>query len=125
MAIAALDSNAFFHDLATGADADMSGVVSLVLAANALSSLYRDGAPNLLERQILFAFFVGESFGYIGSERFVYDITQFECKKQEGNHCVDPRKILSIFLLIVSPNSKSFSRISRYQIEQNGGCDRR
>ncbi len=37
--MAASDSNAFFHDLAVGADADVSGVVALIAAANALSKV--------------------------------------------------------------------------------------
>lgn len=34
-----LDSNAFFHALAIGADSDISGVVSILLAAKALANV--------------------------------------------------------------------------------------
>jgi nicastrin len=34
---AALDSSALFHDLAAGADADMSGTIALLAAAKALT----------------------------------------------------------------------------------------
>jgi Zn-dependent M28 family amino/carboxypeptidase len=75
MAIASFDSSSFFHDLAFGANADASGVAALLGALQALSKV--DQAS--LQKQIVFALFTGESWGYIGSRAFVRDITDFTC----------------------------------------------
>lgn len=39
-AMTQLDSNSFFHDLAIGADAHVSGVVAIIAAAQALSKVH-------------------------------------------------------------------------------------
>jgi nicastrin len=78
LAIAQIDSNAFFHDLAVGADSSMSGAIALLLAAKQLQYAFQ---KNLLTKQLVFAFFTGEAWGYIGSKRFVKDITSFTCKE--------------------------------------------
>jgi len=75
MAVATFDSSAFFHDLAFGANADASGLVALLGAIEALAKV--DLAQ--LKRQIIFAIFTAESWGYIGSRSFVKDISNFLC----------------------------------------------
>lgn len=89
LASATTDASAFFHDLAFGASAYQSGTVALMAAAEALA---RVGAgAGQLEKQILFAFFTGEAWGYLGSKRFVTDIAQgFECEEVSGEHCSSP-----------------------------------
>lgn len=71
MLAAAADSLAMFHDLAFGSDAGMGGVVALLGAARLLGN---DAASRSLKRNILFTFFQGEAFGYIGSSRIFFDM---------------------------------------------------
>ncbi|KAM9322488.1 nicastrin [Pholidichthys leucotaenia] len=71
IAAARLDSRSFFFDIAPGADSALSGFVTLLAAAHALRNLTEETHPN---RTILYTFFQGETFDYIGSSRMVYDM---------------------------------------------------
>lgn len=73
MISAQIDSVSFFHDLSYGAEADASGVV-VALAAAELLGRVNNSAVRSLPRNIMFSLFHGESFGYIGSSRVAYDI---------------------------------------------------
>eukprot|EP00457_Paulinella_chromatophora_P003187 gb/GEZN01003193.1/.p1 GENE.gb/GEZN01003193.1/~~gb/GEZN01003193.1/.p1 ORF type:complete len:665 (+),score=84.46 gb/GEZN01003193.1/:94-2088(+) len=76
--IAAVDANAFFHDMAYGHDSAASGTVALLVAADALSKLTD---LDTLPYQIAIALFTGEQWGYLGSRKFVEDVTSFKCDK--------------------------------------------
>ena len=66
-----MNSTAFCHDSARGADDSISGLVALLAAADTLSGV----APgNLPTRRIVFAAFQGEAYGAIGSRKFVADV---------------------------------------------------
>lgn len=71
IAAARLDSRSFFFDIAPGAQSGVSGFVTLLAAAHALRNATQEAQPN---RTILYAFFQGETFDYIGSSRMVYDM---------------------------------------------------
>ncbi|KAF7692488.1 nicastrin [Silurus meridionalis] len=73
MVIAAtrLDGRSFFYDVAPSAEGTVSGIVTLLAAAEALRSVAQMAPP---PRNIFFAFFQGETFDYIGSSRMVYDM---------------------------------------------------
>uniref|UniRef100_A0A8C8I0Y3 Nicastrin n=1 Tax=Oncorhynchus tshawytscha TaxID=74940 RepID=A0A8C8I0Y3_ONCTS len=71
IAAARLDSRAFFLEDSTGAEGSVSGFVTLLAAAQALREATQEAPPT---RNILFAFFHGEVFDYIGSSRMVYDM---------------------------------------------------
>ncbi|KAL0966300.1 hypothetical protein UPYG_G00293580 [Umbra pygmaea] len=71
IAAARLDSRAFFWDVSTGAEGSISGFVTLLAAAQALRQVTEEAPPT---HNILFAFFQGEAFDYIGSSRMVYDM---------------------------------------------------
>jgi hypothetical protein len=78
---AALDSSALFHQLATGATSDQSGVITLLAIAKAFNSI-----PNLLNQvnnQFLFTLFNAESFSHAGSRRFLQDLCEFKKKIQK------------------------------------------
>eukprot|EP00026_Physarum_polycephalum_P004777 Phypoly_transcript_04801.p1 GENE.Phypoly_transcript_04801~~Phypoly_transcript_04801.p1 ORF type:complete len:648 (+),score=53.03 Phypoly_transcript_04801:66-2009(+) len=90
MAMANIDSTALFHDLATGADSTSSGIVGLIGAALALQNVNKSSFVN----DIVFAFWAGESWGYLGSKKFLNDIQHFQCEKYDSstNTCNKPYK---------------------------------
>nr|XP_061795109.1 nicastrin-like [Nerophis lumbriciformis] len=71
IAAARLDSRSFFFDIAPGAQSAASGFIALLAAAHALRNVTQEAPPN---RTILYTFFQGETFDYIGSSRMVYDM---------------------------------------------------
>jgi nicastrin len=95
-AIAQLDSNSIFQDLAIGGESMASGVAALLTAVDAIMDYrIRHMAPpadsnstSLLEplpKELVFGFFTGETWGYVGSRKFVDDLLHFKCKRVEGN----------------------------------------
>uniref|UniRef100_A0A8C7USQ0 Nicastrin n=1 Tax=Oncorhynchus mykiss TaxID=8022 RepID=A0A8C7USQ0_ONCMY len=81
-----LDSRAFFWEVSTGAEGSVSGFVTLLAAAQALREVTHEAPPT---RNILFAFFQGETFDYIGSSRMVYDM-------ENGKFVIDLDNIHSV-----------------------------
>ncbi|XP_051943135.1 nicastrin [Hippocampus zosterae] len=81
-----LDSRSFFFNIAPGAQSAASGFVTLLAAAHALRNITQEAPPN---RTILYAFFQGETFDYIGSSRMVYDM-------ENGQFLVDLDNIHSV-----------------------------
>ncbi|KAK4512992.1 uncharacterized protein ATC70_003703 [Mucor velutinosus] len=75
---ASMDSRSLFHDLTVGASSDVSGMVTVLGIADALS---RAPAPlDQLPKHILYTLFTAESWGFAGSQRFIKDIsTPFVC----------------------------------------------
>ncbi|XP_032387831.1 nicastrin [Etheostoma spectabile] len=71
IAAARLDSRSFFFEVAPGAESGVSGFVTLLAATHALRNAIQEAPPN---RTILYTFFQGETFDYIGSSRMVYDM---------------------------------------------------
>ena len=66
-----MNSTAFCHDSARGADDSISGLVALLAAADTLSGV----APgNLPTRRIVFAAFQGEAYGAIGSRKRIDNV---------------------------------------------------
>ncbi|XP_007481708.1 nicastrin isoform X2 [Monodelphis domestica] len=66
-----LDSRSFFWNVAPGAESAVGSFVTQLAAAEALQK-----APDVatLPRNVMFVFFQGETFDYIGSSRMVYDM---------------------------------------------------
>ncbi|XP_056148836.1 nicastrin [Lampris incognitus] len=71
IAAARLDSRSFFSEVAPGAESGVSGFVTLLAAAHALHKATQAAHP---PRTILYTFFQGEAFDYIGSSRMVYEM---------------------------------------------------
>ena len=65
MVSAPMDATGFFHPIAMGADADTSAVVALLAAAEAIGKL----ANRTFEKDVIFALFNAEAWGYAGSQR--------------------------------------------------------
>ncbi|NXA00131.1 NICA protein, partial [Nesospiza acunhae] len=73
LAATRVDSHSFFWNVAPGAEAAVGSFVALLAAAQALHAA--PGAQSL-PRNVLFVFFQGETFDYIGSSRLVFDMEQ-------------------------------------------------
>ncbi|XP_071511274.1 nicastrin-like [Diadema antillarum] len=80
-----LDSTALFYQVLPGSGAEtvVSGFVTLLAAVKALGDLPKDVKENMTN--IMFSFFQGESYDYIGSSRMVYDMElgRFPAKPDE------------------------------------------
>ncbi|XP_031245749.1 nicastrin [Mastomys coucha] len=66
-----LDSRSFFWNVAPGAE---SAVASFVTQLAAAEALHKAPDATTLPRNVMFVFFQGETFDYIGSSRMVYDM---------------------------------------------------
>ncbi|XP_028401688.1 nicastrin-like [Dendronephthya gigantea] len=91
LATAKLDSTAFFHDIAPGADNDVTGIVVLLAAAEVLGDLKRNNVasqPKGNQKHIMFSFFHGEAWDYIGSSRMVYDMINDAFPCYDETKCV-------------------------------------
>ena len=87
---ASIDSTSMFHELSPGANTAASNILSLLLAAELLGSSISDDVLDQLYSRITFAFFQGESYGWIGSRLFVNDVIGgFEC--EAGNQGITKR----------------------------------
>ncbi|XP_019164143.1 PREDICTED: nicastrin isoform X2 [Ipomoea nil] len=73
LAVASMDSSSFFRDRSIGADSPISGLISLLAAVDALSRV--DYSRNFI-KQLVFVVFTGESWGYLGSRRFLLELDQ-------------------------------------------------
>ncbi|XP_062375534.1 nicastrin [Sardina pilchardus] len=71
VAAAKMDGRTFFWDISTGAEGTVAGIVALLAASQALKATAEQAPP---PRNILFTFFQGETFDYIGSSKMVYDM---------------------------------------------------
>ncbi|GAB5365990.1 hypothetical protein AAMO2058_001106100 [Amorphochlora amoebiformis] len=122
LATAMLDSSAFFHDLAFGANAYQSSVVSLLGAITALGRLNSSSdhgcqAGNETEKRIVAAFFQGEQFGYIGSRRFARDLAVgLKCDKHSARYrdfCLNPYKPSTLYTYFNLSNIESIVEVGQ------------
>nr|XP_028566120.1 nicastrin [Podarcis muralis] len=66
-----MDSHSFFWNVAPGAESAVASFVTLLAAAEAIHKI---PGVQTLPKNIMFVFFQGETFDYIGSSRMVYDM---------------------------------------------------
>lgn len=71
LVMASMDSGSFFRDINFGADSPLSGLIALLAAVDALSHVSNF---NELKKQLVFAVFTGEVWGYLGSRRFLLEL---------------------------------------------------
>jgi nicastrin len=95
MVAAGIDAANLFQDASHGANEAAGSIITLLAAADALSKMHSalESAP----KQIGFAFFQAENYGFIGSRRFVADLSDFTCANSvpAGDNggtplCLDP-----------------------------------
>eukprot|EP01105_Mastigella_eilhardi_P018733 TRINITY_DN4364_c0_g1_i1.p1 TRINITY_DN4364_c0_g1~~TRINITY_DN4364_c0_g1_i1.p1 ORF type:complete len:666 (-),score=152.19 TRINITY_DN4364_c0_g1_i1:83-2080(-) len=107
-----LDSNAMFHDHAKGADAGISGVVTLLAAEIALHNVDTSSFTS----DIVFSFLNGEAWGGLGSKKFLHDIQTFKCNEYSATtwgQCVDPFMVSTEFLKINLANVSAVLDVSQ------------
>ncbi|KAL6959619.1 hypothetical protein U1Q18_039773, partial [Sarracenia purpurea var. burkii] len=71
LAVSSMDSASFFRDKNLGADSPISGLITLLVAVDALSHV--EGL-DYLGKQLVFVIFTGEAWGYLGSRRFLHEL---------------------------------------------------
>ena len=92
MAVTSMDTTALFHqNICRGSDANQAGLIAFLAAMTALSSI--KSTMQKLEKQIIFAAFQGESYDFVGSRKFVHDIS--------GHFTCDEVKFHSFYCLFV------------------------
>eukprot|EP00823_Brevimastigomonas_motovehiculus_P003710 TRINITY_DN2302_c0_g1_i1.p1 TRINITY_DN2302_c0_g1~~TRINITY_DN2302_c0_g1_i1.p1 ORF type:complete len:634 (-),score=83.30 TRINITY_DN2302_c0_g1_i1:236-2137(-) len=79
LATSTVDSSAFFHDNARGANGHATGLIASLAAQHALSALFSTTPPPALPKTIVFAMFAAESWSAVGSRKFVDDLVHFKC----------------------------------------------
>eukprot|EP00250_Pteridium_aquilinum_P005740 c15793_g1_i1 orf=779-2905(-) len=72
LAVTTMDSASFFRDKTLGADSPLSGLLTLLAALDALAKV-----PNAesWDKQLVIAVFTGEAWGYLGSRRFLNELS--------------------------------------------------
>jgi nicastrin len=71
-----MDGSSMFHDLSPAANAAASNVLALLMAAKLVGQV----DTSSLKKKIVFAFFQGDSYGFIGSRKFFKDTSSdFYC----------------------------------------------
>lgn len=73
LAIASQDSASFFRDRSLGSDSPISGLIALLTAVDALSHIHD---LSNLKKQLVFAVFNGEAWGYLGSRKFLQELDE-------------------------------------------------
>lgn len=80
-----MDAASMFDNISPGANSAVSGLVTLMIAAEAINNLKDEIMKSETEKNVLFVIFQGETWGYIGSSRMVWDMEkgQFPFKPQK------------------------------------------
>lgn len=78
-----LDTTSMFHDLTQGSEGYMSGLIVQLAAQIAISEYIREENVDVSEfkRNLVFSYFNGEAYDYLGSRKFVYDLENFKVHK--------------------------------------------
>lgn len=73
------DSTSLFHDMVPGANEGAVNTLTLIMAAYLIGKSVDDATLDALPNRIVFGFFDGEAYGYLGSRQFVHDVLNFQC----------------------------------------------
>lgn len=76
-----IDSTSMFHDMVPAANTAASNILTLLMAAKLIGDAVNDEILDGFNKKIVFAFFQGEQYGYMGSRSFLRDVAYpgFEC----------------------------------------------
>lgn len=118
--LSSLDSISIFHGKAIGAVSEMSSLIANLAALEALTSPGNGVVVEDFKKQIVFAFFEGESFGYVGSSRFIKDILEFECQKpNDDGTCSLPKYSNTDFTKITLENIDTILELKQVGTKQS------
>jgi len=81
-----IDSTSMFHDLVPGTNEGATNTLTMLMAAYLIGQSVNDEALDALSNRIVFGFFEGEAYGYIGSRNFLNDVLNFSC---DSNYLVN------------------------------------
>jgi hypothetical protein len=70
LVLTSMDSTFMFHNLSPGAKCAALNVLTVLMAANLVRSSIEDDVLDSLHGRIIFSFFQGKSYGYVGSWNF-------------------------------------------------------
>ncbi|CAN6246191.1 unnamed protein product [Urochloa humidicola] len=73
LVVTSQDSASFFRDRSIGSDSPISGLIALLTAVDALSHIHD---LSNLKKQLVFAVFNGEAWGYLGSRKFLQQLDE-------------------------------------------------
>lgn len=75
-----MDTTSLFHDVTPGSEGYTSGLVVMLVAQITLSEYIRENdlSREDIKRKLVFSYFNGEAYDYIGSKKFVYDLINFK-----------------------------------------------
>jgi len=76
-----MDATSMFHDLSSGANTAASNILTVLMAAKLFGESVTDNLLDGLQNKVMFAFFQGENYGYMGSRSFLRDVAYpgFQC----------------------------------------------
>jgi len=115
-----IDGNSLFHDNTIGSNSQIGGMVANLAIADALSK--SEISPDQFQNHIVFTFFSGEAYGYGGSQRFVHDISNYECKNNKKDDdlicsgyaaCQEPCMYVDDFKNITLDNIKGIIELNQ------------
>ncbi|CAK9301733.1 unnamed protein product [Gordionus sp. m RMFG-2023] len=69
-----MDALTMFDDIAPAAESAVLSVITMLIVAEALARTNAENAIQYLDKNVMFMFFNGESYDYIGSTNLVYDM---------------------------------------------------
>jgi nicastrin len=97
-----MDSTSMFHEDARGANTAAANILTVLMAAKLFGEATTDAQLDSLESKVVFAFFQGENYGYLGSRSFLRDMAYpgFQCDDgstvpQQAKHANDDNPKMS------------------------------
>lgn len=118
---ASMDGNSLFHDATAAANEAASNILTILMASKMIGQ-----AQFTQVNRIIVALFQGEAFGFIGSRRFLKDVTSFTCnaspvpsvaKNKTGEEaCLDPLRPSLEFRKILGDSGKIVGMLSVDQV---------
>jgi nicastrin len=81
---AGMDATNLYHDLSYGSNTAASNIIAMIMAAKLLGNALTDVQYDALPNRIVLALFQGETYGFIGSRRFLRDMAYpgFKCNSE-------------------------------------------
>lgn len=81
-----IHSTSMFHDLVPGTNEGATNTLTMLMTAYLIGQSINDEALDALNNRIVFGFFEGEAYGYLGSRNFLNDVLNFNC---DNNYLVN------------------------------------